>query len=68
MEVETLNEWCPYCEEEQEIKVINRDYYQVFKCPNCGAALILCSICDHDSVVCTKCELSKQAEKLNHSK
>ena len=53
-----VTEWCPFCEEEVEIKAQMR----VQKCPNCGENIIPCCLCDMDKADCANCKLSKECE------
>ena len=53
-----VTEWCPFCEEEVEIKAQMR----VQKCPNCGENIIPCCLCDMDKADCANCKLAKECE------
>lgn len=45
-DIELVVEMCPHCEMEVSLYWdIESDGYQIF-CPNCGKAIMLCSMCD----------------------
>lgn len=46
-------EWCSNCDQEVKIDAIP---FIAQKCPNCGALIRACSLCDCDVVDCDKCE------------
>lgn len=46
-------ELCPYCEQEVELEPIS---YVLQRCPQCGAQIRACSLCDCDIVDCSKCQ------------
>lgn len=46
-------EWCSECEAEVKIKAIP---YVLQKCPNCGAPIRACCLCNPDTCDCEKCE------------
>lgn len=45
-------EWCSNCG--QEVVLLNLKY-KWQKCPNCGADIKACSLCDMDKVSCKDC-------------
>lgn len=49
-----ITEWCQYCDTEVELDNV----FKVHVCPNCGARILPCSVCDWDVVKCNKCPLS----------
>lgn len=51
-----VTEWCPFCENEVRIKAIP---CVIQTCPKCGKPIRACSLCDMDTVDCTKCEEEK---------
>lgn len=51
-------EYCPYCENEVELKA----ELKVQKCPQCGKWIVPCSLCENCK---NECELEKQCDKLN---
>ena len=57
----TVTEWCPFCEQEVELKAIK---YIPQKCPNCGKLIKACSLCDTDKENCTACEKKYPTEGL----
>jgi predicted RNA-binding Zn-ribbon protein involved in translation (DUF1610 family) len=50
---EKVIEWCSNCGQEVKIDAIP---YVAQKCPNCGALIRACCLCDCDKVDCNKCE------------
>ena len=46
-------EWCSECDTEVKIKAIP---FVLQKCPNCGAPIRACCLCDPDTCDCVKCE------------
>lgn len=56
----TIYEYCPYCEDEVELK----DEFKVQVCPNCGRPIIPCSTCDMRRTPCFKCPLQEERDKL----
>lgn len=58
--MEKVTEWCSHCTEEVEIEATLDD---VQVCPECGAYIVACSMCEGG--VCSKCKLNKKAERLN---
>lgn len=49
----TVNEICPYCEHEVELKTV----FEKQICPNCKQLIKPCSMCNMDQVTCSKCKL-----------
>ena len=49
-------EWCPYCEQEVEIKAIK---FKKQNCPNCNNLIKACSLCNQDKCNCEKCKGEK---------
>lgn len=45
-------ERCPHCEQEVELKAVER-LLQV--CPNCGRLIYPCSLCNMDKTICWNC-------------
>jgi predicted RNA-binding Zn-ribbon protein involved in translation (DUF1610 family) len=48
-------ELCPHCGEEVDLPA----YMGIYKCPNCGALILPCSLCDWDEVNCEECLFEK---------
>lgn len=48
-----IQEWCSNCCQEVTIDAEFKE--QV--CPNCGEIILPCSLCDMDTVECSKCKL-----------
>lgn len=53
-----ITEWCQHCDTEVELDNV----FKVHVCPNCGARILPCSMCDWDVEKCNKCPLSKQTD------
>lgn len=62
MKTNTAYEWCPFCEDEVELKA----EFKIQICPNCGRPIIPCSICDMERTPCFKCPLDEECVKLNY--
>lgn len=48
---ETITEWCSACT--VDVKIENKAEKQT--CPECGADIWPCSLCDHNRVNCAEC-------------
>lgn len=46
--MESIYEWCPYCEEEVELKAI----FEPQICPNCGEQILPCCMCENCTPIC----------------
>lgn len=58
---EEVYEYCPYCNEEVELN----NEFKVQICPNCGHAIVPCSICPLDSC-CSNCPLEALCRQKNN--
>lgn len=56
---EILSETCPHCDFVNEF-VWNPEERYYIRCLNCGAKVLLCSICDPDNCDCSNCKYEKQ--------
>lgn len=48
------DEWCPYCDKEVSIPSFGISF-----CPNCGEAILPCSMCNTDYNNCCECPYDK---------
>lgn len=60
-EDEEVYEYCPYCE--NEVKLDNEFKVQI--CPDCGHAIVPCSICPLDDCCCSNCPLDVLCRQKN---
>lgn len=51
-------ELCPYCQHEGEFPAVKT----IQKCPNCGAFIVICSMCD---TCVAPCDLEEEAFARN---
>lgn len=61
IEDEEVYEYCPYCE--GEVKLDNE--FKVQTCPDCGHAIVPCSICPLESCCCSNCPLDVLCRQKN---
>lgn len=57
------DDMCEHCGADIEFEV--EEGQMLYKCPECGKYMVLCSICPDEAYNCGSCKISKKCKELN---